>query len=839
MSTSFPLPPECLHMVICHLAVESDRRSLASLLCVNKYLCSATLPVMYADPFRLRLFSVFSMEEPEKPFSLIKLLSLIKSLLLSLPEGQTVTDLLRAAYLHNASVSTSTDDKATAHQEQEAPPSIPATVATMTPIPYYSFLTHVEFEVHSFSEGIFDTPRFPSSSAIRDYLEKNGHVERYTWRDITGHLDYYNRSEIIYQTVSRDLRRDLTWALCVNGAERIQRLVIPISDISRYLAIVGRLQVLSYVTFLLDSDLKPTLFFGQQFEEGDREALELRQGEREGHMEEMILFVQEHCQRFPNTLTQGQCITDMFTTEEWPKEVHDRLFKSLPLLHKPQFIDNTNWGQFFAGAQDIDLSAVKFIRTRLIKPEEPVFDQVIEQVEPFLHRCRALEDVQISSSGEDAFRWAVDERKQFEREIEDGRATPSRRPLVPLRQLHISFDYDPSSGGLFDDTVFAFQETLENIFISISRTVEQNSTQSLEFSIGDNNNSNNYQSYWKLPQLSRLAVATGHIFLRVHPKFLQRCTQVMHISLVDMRWEYSLDQIDHWESAKLLRLESLTLEGTAAISFHPDTLKYALELQKLHLQMVQDEDDFTCFIPPVEELDAIIKGESTTDSGGSDSVDDGKTPSLLAPLARRPVWTWDWELPKLTDMTLIGEHAYRFQFKMLDGTPNLINLSLSIASTTARHQRTIHLKELTKPGSQQQQQQTHDGEEIYQEQQDLEYIFVPTLKHLCLFGSWRITTHVLQTLFSRVAPEISNLVMSSCLGHDFSEWVDATKQYLHGLDVAELQMDVSEEEMADAGLVEPMTGERMCGYRSVGHWLKETPTGRMLETPAWYHVLGT
>ena len=556
MSTTFPLPLECLQMVIHHLTVKSDRNSLASLLRVNKYVCSATLPVMYADPFRLRPFSSCLFFSKENPTSLKKLLSLIKTLLLSLPEDQVVTGLLRVAYLSTAPASA--DDKITEQQEQGKPPRFPATEATTTSIPYYSFLTHIDFEAHSFFEGgIFHIPSFPSQSAILDYLENNGHAERYTARDVTGRLRHYEQSRTICEGVARDLRRDLTWALCVNGAESIRRLVIPISDISHYLAIVGRLKVLSNVTFLLDSDLVPFLYFGQQFAEGDQEVLELQQREREGHMEETILFVQKHCQRFLNTLVQGRYVKDVFTMEECPKEAHDRLFQSLSPLYKPRFIDNSNWAQVLARVQDIDLSAVKFISTLLIRPKEPVFKRVYEQVGPFLHRCRTLEDVQIRSPGEDAFRWAVDERKQFERDIADGRTTPSRRPLVPLRQLHVNFDDHPSSGSLFDDVVFAFQETLENIFVGICESVEPNFTQSLELSIGDNNNNNYYQSYWELPQLSRLTVAVGHFILRVHPTFLQRCTQVVHISLADMRREYSLDQVDHWEPAKLPRLESL------------------------------------------------------------------------------------------------------------------------------------------------------------------------------------------------------------------------------------------------------------------------------------------
>lgn len=815
-------------MVIHHLEVKSDRNSLASLLRVNKYVCSATLPVMYADPFRLRPFVFFS---KAKPTSVIKLLSLIKTLLLSLPESQGVTDLLRVAYLSAAYASAY--DKAAEHQE-EAPLPILTTEATTTSIPYYSFLSHIDFEYHYFSVGgIFYTPPFLSYSAIQDYLGNNGHAERYMAKDVAGRFKHYEQPKIICQGVARDLRRDLTWALCVNGAERMQRLAIPISDVSRYLAIVGRLKVLSNVTFLLDGDIRPFLSFEQQIAEGVQEVLALQQRERDGHMEEMILFVQQHCQRFPNTLAQGRCVRDMFTTEECPKEIHDRLLQSLPPLYKPRFLDGGNWAQFYARVQDIDLSAVKFIKTQSIKPEEPVFERVCEQVGPFLHRCRTLEDVEISSPGEDVFRWAVDERKQFDKDIADGRTTPSRGPLVPLRRLRVAFDDLPSSGGFFDDAVFAFQETLENIIVTVCESVEQNSTQPLEFSIGDSKN--NYQSSWELPRLSLLDVSSGCITLRVHPTLLQRCTQATLISLVDMQREYSLDQVYYWEPAKLPRLEKLGLQGTATISFHPDTLKYALELQILSLQMVQDEEDMTCFIPPAEELDAIAEGESTIDGGGSDHLDDGENSSLLTPLARRPVWTWDWELPKLTNLTLTGEHAYQFQFRMLDGTPSLINFRLDINSTTGLHQRTIHIKDLIKPGFQQQHQQKHDGEEFHQEQQDLEYILVSNLKRLSLYGPWRMSTHVLQTLFSRVTPGISNLTMSSCLGHDFTEWVNATKQYLHGLIAAEMYLEVSKEAIADAGLVEArMEGS---GY-SGGYHLKEMPTGRMSETSAYYHVYG-
>lgn len=49
---------------------------------------------------------------------------------------------------------------------------------------------------------------------------------------------------------------------------------------------------------------------------------------------------------------------------------------------------------------------------------------------------------------------------------------------------------------------------------------------------------------------------------------------------------------------------------------------------------------------------------------------------------RRPVWTWDLDLPKLTKLRLESEHAYRFQFRMLGGTPSLIELSINCRSSS-------------------------------------------------------------------------------------------------------------------------------------------------------------
>lgn len=92
------------------------------------------------------------------------------------------------------------------------------------------------------------------------------------------------------------------------------------------------------------------------------------------------------------------------------------------------------------------------------------------------------------------------------------------------------------------------------------------------------------------------------MFIHVRPTFLQRCSQVIHITLVDMQKVDSLDQVVYWKPAKL--------------SFHPEMLRHTPELTTLRYGMFQDEYDLTSFIPPVEVLgDDIAEGEMTSSGG--------------------------------------------------------------------------------------------------------------------------------------------------------------------------------------------------------------------------------
>ncbi|OAQ32586.1 hypothetical protein K457DRAFT_16151 [Linnemannia elongata AG-77] len=97
MSTTFSLPLECLELVIHNLADDSDINSLFNLLLVNKYVCSATLPILYEGSLLRPILNGYC----ETSLVLLRRLKLISTLLLGVPKNH-ITDLLRATYFQDS-----------------------------------------------------------------------------------------------------------------------------------------------------------------------------------------------------------------------------------------------------------------------------------------------------------------------------------------------------------------------------------------------------------------------------------------------------------------------------------------------------------------------------------------------------------------------------------------------------------------------------------------------------------------------------------------------------------------------------------------------------------------
>ncbi|KAG0372855.1 hypothetical protein BGX24_012496 [Mortierella sp. AD032] len=111
-------------------------------------------------------------------------------------------------------------------------------------------------------------------------------------------------------------------------------------------------------------------------------------------------------------------------------------------------------------------------------------------------------------------------------------------------------------------------------------------------------------SCWNTSLLNDLFIHTDYNFLRIHPDLLSQCPRLTSICLEDPRKEYSRIDIVPWKSAELQHLKSLTLRGTPASSFHPDTLKTTPNLEDLAIQAPLSHERFM-YISPEANLEGI------------------------------------------------------------------------------------------------------------------------------------------------------------------------------------------------------------------------------------------
>ncbi|KAK3841787.1 MAG: hypothetical protein J3R72DRAFT_491097 [Linnemannia gamsii] len=223
-----------------------------------------------------------------------RLLKLIRLLLFSLPEGQVIADILRAAYL-------------------QAPTDQDNTFAPEPPFfPYYTLVTNINFR-------------------------------RYLLEEISVNIQDQDQQVVMVKAAAREFRSELIWSLCEANAGRIKNLTIPIMDISRYVSMIPRLKVLSKVTFLMGKGLKPDTRFRLRYTPDQQEALELLSLRRISVLEEMITFTHEHCRLFPNVLMIARCHKDSCASnDDCPHQHQFRLLQSLPPLIRPTALNDHN-----------------------------------------------------------------------------------------------------------------------------------------------------------------------------------------------------------------------------------------------------------------------------------------------------------------------------------------------------------------------------------------------------------------------------------------------------------------------------------------------------------------
>ncbi|KAG9069510.1 hypothetical protein KI688_010413 [Linnemannia hyalina] len=748
MSSTFPLPQECLEAIIRTLACFLGMGSVATMLRVNKYVCSITLPVLYG----LGPISVLNKNYRKGSPGFKRRQKLIATLLLGVPKIR-ITELLRVTFLQD-----SIDD-----QDHSPAPYAP----------YHSFATAISL---SNCNDAFDGDLRQIDEFRDDYFSQD---------------DDSPPSQRLLDFVKdhRLLRRDLTWALC-SDVERLRFLEIPVSDIDRYLPLIDQLKALTKVRFELNRWLFPTNVDLDELTPEQRTILSHQRDERKQHLDQMVLFVQGHRRHHGSVLQAATCSGEYpLLAEKCPDEYAEQLTRLLPPLLDPQALGSNNWNQFTTKVKETNLLAVKSITPPQGQPGALSLPRLLEQ-SPFLHRCRSLESIQLKSFTDDVFQWAVDERRQHDADISAG-CTP-QRPLIPLQNATVNNER-PTDGRLINDIGYSFGETLQYLDVrplTFGWGLADIIPDSVECSVGGRPP----WSCWHAPLLSRLFVNAYHNSLRIHPRLFAQCPQLKFIELADRRQVYSSSDITRYEPADLGQLMTLTLQGSPAISFHPGILRNTPELSSLTLTMA----DKPSFIPPMAELEEP-REELEDDSVELTPTAIGTTPSPPG----RSIWTWDWDLPKLTDLELTSEFAYRFQFKLLRSTPSLERFLVDIRSLSGQHKRTVRVKDLLQNTQDSTAaDDTHDeGDDEALDLLQLQYIHLPNLSDFSLIGNWTLGRRILTILCRKVLPNSRNLTLRRCSGFGLHDLVKTTLKHLPKLQSATASCEVTPESASQVGLV--------------------------------------
>ncbi|KAF9920498.1 hypothetical protein FBU30_009675 [Linnemannia zychae] len=842
MSTTFPLPLECLQLIIRHLDDQFAHKSLVSLLCVNKHVCEATLPILFEDPCKVL---------PPKPSfgtpnenTLLNYRKLFQLLLRSLPPNcGLITDILHASFFlpeqDQERAKDQSDVKIGSQSRQETVHSMEENLQRSPSafFPYFSFISRVTLEsvvlqprVQNFTLGILlHTPEF------QDFLQSGGYTDRYQHEDPINYSYSINvaSKEFYAGAAERDIRKDITWAFCYANAEHIQSLYLSIADIGRFKSLLPRFTTLSDITFQIDRNFRGLRFMTEEISEELSMALSKLEEERIGYLEDMVQFVEEHRHHHPKVLKTVRCANDRAYSDVCPEYYQMRLLQSFPPLIKPLYIDYRNWHHFITYFLDTDLSYVKkvdFIHETIEQSQEYIH---LKQ-DLFLQRCHSLESISWKVTDENILKWAVQKHK----DVTDGTKMieVSSRPPLPLREYYVQLDQS-STGHHMRDILIEFNSVLERISIDFKQS-DQHTTTIPNFEFGGNNNiEDDPLSSLQFPRLEMLHIHTSpHMSLQLHPSLLARSPNLKSIALTDIENIQPSTGFTFWEPAELHDLVDLSISGAATIFFHPDTLKCTHKLQTLTLHGETLEEE-------------LIVGDS----------DDGV--SIPTIISKRPAWTWDWELPKLTYLHLAFDFALQFQFRMLEGTPNLNRLTLFIS---AESDRTIGIAELIKPGyhharlnwflERERQEKKRELEIDHIEEnrdidqskdnyyddmdedekiwEEFEYVHVPNLNDFILNGSWKVDYRLLCILFGKVAPHLKELNFWDCTGFSLTEWVKSTACHLHELERAYIHNQFTPQMAKDAGL-EKM---KVCLEFIQNYTLVKRPEGRLLDTPTIYSI---
>ncbi|KAK3808224.1 MAG: hypothetical protein JOS17DRAFT_765922 [Linnemannia elongata] len=709
------LPVECLEQILRHIvrAPPSTSRPALSALCrVNRHISGVATSFLYYNPFHLLTDNAVADDRGHR------LRCLLTTFLTNTPPSQIHPALLLGLV-------TSVEPDTIANTDIATLPCI--SVNHLRHTRYFSLPTYTFLE---YGKGGEEHKAFTPEEL--EYIFGQELLEMYLLDRKDATCLSKNPSSQLQGYYTNILYREATWSLAHPIVEQLESLSFPLSDIRRYLLIVGRLVRLARVHVHLDM-----VFYCECCEESNipQDPRRLR---KKGAFHDLVQFVEAHVKAFPGRLETVTTSDAGFWDEDFqscPDEVEYEIYKLLPSQYQPTFISESNWRKVAAHLESIDLSRVREIKW--LPPRESVVQESV------LRRCRELCRFTVQSlSARGCFDWAVQEKMDLERLRQDHVSTttttivgsgPTRKPQS--RQQHdIPSESTPSQPahvrhGLvnlewfkleecrmpsrdLDAAIFAFGQSLKRLTIEALRGPPN--VQAIN--IG--------RDWCTLPNMVVLELQAHTHRLVLDPLLFTRLPRLKRLRIKDETLEYSCDDVVPCEPAHLSVILEVYLRGWSALVFNPSALEWSKELLVLKLSMARQ--DGYCFIPPVDELNA------------SYGLGSNAAPTSIA----RPRWKWDWDFPRLIDINLTSEFAYMFEFKMLHGCPKLDTLRLHMRTVDGHHTRTISEADLFVSRT--------DGSR--------ERIVAPKLRKVYMSGQWVFSSaSVLSQVLGQMFPSVERL----------------------------------------------------------------------------------
>lgn len=188
-------------------------------------------------------------------------------------------------------------------------------------INYLSYVRHFQSQDQSRSTVLANLDRYtPLKPALKRHVEESRFIETFEALGLRiGRLHHRSRGNLHNQTESvntigylkLNIHRDVTWTLCHPILEQLHSLVIPLSNIDRYLESMECLSSLRSVTFKLD-ELGDPAMADQYMNSASPEKFRSMEKKRLEDLEYAVKFVQIHTSMFKGILTRVSCPDDQY-----------------------------------------------------------------------------------------------------------------------------------------------------------------------------------------------------------------------------------------------------------------------------------------------------------------------------------------------------------------------------------------------------------------------------------------------------------------------------------------------------------------------------------------------